>query len=116
MTTGALLRYACEAGARLGGASTSERASLDTYALAIGRAFQIADDLLDVEGEAGAVGKAVGKDAEAGKATFVELLGVAGARAELGRLVAEAEAALAPFGPRATLLDQAARFIANRRN
>jgi farnesyl diphosphate synthase len=116
MKTGALLRYACEAGARLGGASPSERAALDTYALAIGRAFQIADDLLDVEGEAGAVGKAVGKDAEAGKATFVELLGVAGARAELGRLVAEAEAALAPFGPRATLLDQAARFIANRRN
>jgi farnesyl diphosphate synthase len=116
MKTGALLRYACEAGARLGGASEAERATLDTYALAIGRAFQIADDLLDVEGDAGAVGKAVGKDAEAGKATFVELFGVAGARAELGRLVAEAEAALTPFGPRATLLDQAARFIANRRN
>jgi farnesyl diphosphate synthase len=116
MKTGALLRYACEAGARLGGASASERAALDAYALAIGRAFQIADDLLDVEGDQGAVGKAVGKDAEAGKATFIELFGVAGARAELGRLVAEAESALAPFGARATLLDQAARFIANRRN
>ncbi|HSI18224.1 MAG TPA: farnesyl diphosphate synthase [Sphingomonas sp.] len=116
MKTGALLRYACEAGARLGGASASERAALDTYALAIGRAFQIADDLLDVEGDQGAVGKAVGKDAEAGKATFIELFGVAGARAELGRLVTEAESALAPFGARATLLDQAARFIANRRN
>ncbi|MDF2996783.1 MAG: Polyprenyl synthetase [Xanthobacteraceae bacterium] len=116
MKTGALLRYACEAGARLGGASQTERAALDTYALAIGRAFQIADDLLDVEGDAAAVGKAVGKDAEAGKATFVELLGVEGARAELARLVADAERALAVFGARATLLDQAARFIANRRN
>lgn len=116
MKTGALLRYACEAGARLGGASAAERAALDAYALAIGRAFQIADDLLDVEGDAGAVGKAVGKDAGAGKATFVELLGVEGARAELARLVAEAERALVTFGTRATLLDQAARFIANRRN
>lgn len=116
MKTGALLRYACEAGARLGGASGAERTALDDYARAIGRAFQIADDLLDVEGDAGAVGKAVGKDAEAGKATFVELLGVEGARAELARLVAEAEQALVTFGARATLLDQAARFIANRRN
>jgi farnesyl diphosphate synthase len=116
MKTGALLRYACEAGARLGGAAPTERGALDTYALAIGRAFQIADDLLDVEGDAVAVGKAVGKDAEAGKATFVELLGVGGARAELARLVTEAEQALATFGARATLLDQAARFIANRRN
>nr|WP_248310357.1 farnesyl diphosphate synthase [Bosea sp. 117] len=116
LKTGALLRFACEGGARLGGASAAERAALDAYASAIGRAFQIADDLLDVEGEAEAVGKAVGKDAAAGKATFVGLLGIAGARAELARLIGAAESALRPFGTRATLLAEAARFIAERRN
>ncbi|MDQ0510502.1 polyprenyl synthetase family protein [Ancylobacter amanitiformis] len=116
LKTGALLHYACEAGAVLGGASAAERASLETYARAIGRAFQIADDLLDVEGDAGEVGKAVGKDAAAGKATLVDLMGVPGARAELARLVEEARAALAGFGSKATLLAEAANFIANRRN
>lgn len=116
MKTGALLRQACEAGALLGRASPRERASLDRYARAVGRAFQIADDLLDVEGEAGLVGKAVGKDAAAGKATLVGKLGIEGARAELARLVSEAEAALAGFGSTATLLVEAAFFIADRRN
>lgn len=116
LKTGALLRHACEAGALLGGASPAEKAALDTYARAIGRAFQIADDLLDVEGDAGTVGKAVGKDADAGKATFVELLGIEGARTELARLVEEATSALAGFGSKATLLAEAARFIAERRN
>ncbi|MDQ0304137.1 polyprenyl synthetase family protein [Ancylobacter polymorphus] len=116
MKTGALLRQACEAGALLGRASPAERASLDRYARAVGRAFQIADDLLDVEGEAGLVGKAVGKDAAAGKATLVGKLGIEGARAELARLVSEAEAALAGFGSAATLLVEAAYFIADRRN
>lgn len=114
MKTGALLAYACEAGALIGRADESDRAALAAYARAIGSAFQIADDLLDVAGEAAALGKAVGKDAQAGKATFVELLGAEGARAELARLVGEAEAALARFGTRATLLNQAARFIAER--
>lgn len=116
MKTGALLRQACEAGALIGRATPEERASLDRYARAVGRAFQIADDLLDVEGEADTVGKAVGKDATAGKATLVGKLGVDGARAELALLVEEAEAALAGFGSAATLLKEAARFIAARRN
>lgn len=116
LKTGALLRYGCEAGAWLGRASASERAALDLYARAIGRAFQIADDLLDVEGDAGTVGKAVGKDAAAGKGTLVGLMGVDGARAELARLVAEAISALEPFGSKATLLNEAAYFIAERRN
>ncbi|MDQ0349908.1 polyprenyl synthetase family protein [Ancylobacter vacuolatus] len=116
MKTGALLRQACEAGALLGRASPAERASLDRYARAVGRAFQIADDLLDVEGEASLVGKAVGKDAAAGKATLVGTLGIDGARAELARLTGEAEAALAGFGSAATLLVEAAYFVADRRN
>ncbi|WGD28464.1 polyprenyl synthetase family protein [Ancylobacter sp. WKF20] len=116
LKTGALLRYACAAGGLLGRADARQMAALDAYAGAIGRAFQIADDLLDVEGDAGTVGKAVGKDAAAGKATLVDLMGISGARAELDRLVAEAEAALSPFGSKATLLVEAARFIAYRRN
>ncbi|RTL94462.1 polyprenyl synthetase family protein [Ancylobacter aquaticus] len=116
MKTGALLRQACEAGALLGRASPAERESLDRYARAVGRAFQIADDLLDVEGEVSLVGKAVGKDAAAGKATLVGTLGIDGARAALSRLTGEAEAALAGFGSAATLLVEAAYFIADRRN
>ncbi|HSI41225.1 MAG TPA: farnesyl diphosphate synthase [Xanthobacteraceae bacterium] len=116
MKTGALLAFGCEAGATLGRAAPAEHTALAAYAAALGRAFQIADDLLDVEGEAGAVGKAVGKDAAAGKATFVGLLGIAGARAELARLVGEAEAALAGFGTRAANLSALAHFIATRRN
>lgn len=116
MKTGALLRQACEAGAILGRASAGERAQLETYARALGRAFQIADDVLDVEGDAATVGKAVGKDKAAGKATFIELLGIEGARTELGRLVEEAEMALSGFGARATLLREAARFVAWRQN
>ncbi|MCK0198430.1 polyprenyl synthetase family protein [Ancylobacter sp. 6x-1] len=116
LKTGALLAFACEAGARLGGADAAEHEALAAYASAIGRAFQIADDLLDVEGAQETVGKAVGKDAAAGKATFVGLLGVEGARAELARLVGEAETALGRFGARATLLRKAAHFIAERQN
>ena len=116
LKTGALLRHACATGALLGRASPTEAAHLHTYSHAVGRAFQIADDLLDVEGDAATVGKAVGKDSAAGKATFVELLGVEGARIELERLVEQAHVALAGFGTRATLLQEAARFIAERRN
>ena len=84
-------------------------------ARAIGQAFQIADDLLDVESDAATLGKAAGKDAAAGKATLVSALGVAGAHARLDALVAEADAALAPFGAKADTLRAAARFIAERR-
>jgi farnesyl diphosphate synthase len=115
MKTGALLRFACVSGAILAKARPEERAALARYGDAIGRAFQIADDLLDVEGDAATVGKSTGKDAAAGKATFVGVLGAEGARAWLRNLVAEAESALAGFGARASVLSAAARFIAERR-
>ena len=115
MKTGALLTYACEAGAILGGAERSQRAALARYGRAVGAAFQVADDLLDVEGTAEETGKATGKDQDAGKATLVGLLGVEAARARLQGLVDEAVAALAPFGASAERLAEAARFTALRR-
>ena len=116
MKTGALIRFACDAGAILGQADTPARASIARYGAAIGQAFQIADDLLDVEGDSAALGKAAGKDVTAGKATLVAILGVKGARAKLDQLIAEADAALAPFGAKADTLRATARFIAERRN
>jgi farnesyl diphosphate synthase len=114
MKTGALLKFACRAGAILGQASAAQREALDRYGTAVGKAFQIADDLLDVEGDPALVGKQTGKDAEAGKATIVGLLGPEGARARLRTLVAEAESALATFGASATVLIAGARFVAER--
>jgi len=114
MKTGALLQFACAAGAILGKASVAEREALDRYGMAVGKAFQIADDLLDVEGDSAALGKAAGKDAVAGKATLVGILGVGTAKARLKTLVSEAGAALAPFGERAQTLVETARFIAER--
>ncbi|MFA6264473.1 MAG: polyprenyl synthetase family protein [Pseudolabrys sp.] len=116
MKTGALLRFACRAGAILGQAGASETAAMARYGAAIGEAFQVADDLLDVEGDTATLGKAAGKDAGAGKATLVSLLGMAGARARLNALIADADAALASFGAKADTLRAAARFIAERRN
>jgi farnesyl diphosphate synthase len=115
MKTGALLRFGCVAGAILGEATAAERAALDRYGSALGRAFQIADDLLDVEGDAAMVGKVTGKDAAAGKATLVGILGLAEAKTRLASLVAEAAQAVAPFGPPAAVLEAAARFVAERR-
>ena len=114
MKTGALLKFACRAGAILGQASAAQREALDRYGTAVGKAFQIADDLLDVEGDPALVGKQTGKDAEAGKATIVGLLGPEGARARLRTLVTEAETALAPFGAAAAVLIAGARFVAER--
>ena len=116
MKTGALLRFACRAGPVLGGADDRKAVALDRYGDVIGQAFQIADDLLDVEGDAAIVGKATGKDAAAGKATMVQILGITGAKQRLRELVNQAETALAPFGAAATTLVTAARFIADRRN
>ena len=116
MKTGALLRFACIAGAILGSAKPEERDALSRYGRALGQAFQIADDLLDVEGDAATVGKATGKDAAIGKATILGILGTAGARTRLKALVAEAETALAQFGDKAATLKAGARFIADRRN
>jgi len=116
MKTGALLRFACRAGAILGGADASMLAAADRYGVAAGAAFQIADDLLDVEGNAATMGKRTGKDAAAGKATLVAALGAEGARARLAALLRETEIALAPFGAKADMLRAAARFIAERRS
>jgi farnesyl diphosphate synthase len=115
LKTGALFRFACEAGAVLGRADADGRDALKDYAAAFGQAFQLADDLLDAQGDADAMGKAVAKDAERGKATLVALLGVEGAKARLDGLIADAEAALRPFGGRAARLVEAARFVAERR-
>jgi farnesyl diphosphate synthase len=115
MKTGALLRFGCEAGGILAGATAVQRDALERYGSAVGEAFQIADDLLDVEGDSALVGKQTGKDAAAGKATFVSVLGLAGAKARLAQLVTEAENALATFGPSAAILIEGARFVADRR-
>lgn len=114
MKTGALLKFACRAGGILGRASPAQRTALERYGSAVGQAFQIADDLLDVEGDPALVGKQTGKDAEAGKATIVAILGPDGARARLRTLVGEAEAALALFGAASAVLIAGARFVADR--
>jgi farnesyl diphosphate synthase len=114
MKTGALLRFGCEAGGILAAAGAAQRGALARYGSALGEAFQIADDLLDLEGDPALVGKSTGKDAAAGKATMVSALGPAGAKTRLARLVAEAEAALAPFGQKAAILIEGAHFVAER--
>jgi farnesyl diphosphate synthase len=109
--TGALIEWSCQAGALLGGA---DPAPLRAYATALGLAFQIADDILDIEGDSAVAGKRLQKDAAAGKATFVSLLGLEGARSRAVELVAQAEAALLPYGAAADRLRQAARFVISR--
>ncbi|PQZ47495.1 polyprenyl synthetase family protein [Ochrobactrum sp. MYb15] len=116
MKTGALIRFACEAGAIIAGASREDRERMAEFGSAIGLAFQLADDLLDVTADAAAMGKATGKDAAAGKATLVALHGIDWTRKQLSGLVAQAESLLEPFGDDATILKQAARFIAERQN
>ncbi len=90
--------------------------ALATFGDRLGFAFQIADDLLDATGDAATVGKAVAKDAAAGKATLVSLMGIDAARAKLGQVEAEAIAALEIFGARGETLKQAAAFVSNRSN
>ena len=116
MKTVALLRYGFIAGALLGQSSDAEYSALDDYGRALGEAFQIADDLLDVEGDAAALGKPAGADAALGKTTFVTQLGVAGARQRVQDLLGKADAALVPFGERGDVLRAAARFVAERQN
>jgi farnesyl diphosphate synthase len=115
MKTGAILKFCCTAGAILGNAPAAKRDAVNRYGQVIGQAFQIADDLLDVEGDTATLGKAAGKDAAHGKATLVDLLGIAGARTRLAQLVKDAESALAPFGADAAILNDAAHFVAERR-
>lgn len=109
--TGALIRFAAIAGPLI---ADADPAPLAAYAEALGLAFQIADDILDVTGNEDVTGKRVGKDMAAGKATFVSLLGLDGARAEAARLVASGDAALAPYGEAAANLRQLARFVIER--
>ena len=115
MKTGALIAFSCEAGAILAKAPNEPRSALRGYAHDLGLAFQIADDLLDVEGSAAETGKPVGADAAAGKATFVSILGVARARTQAELLVGQAVAHLDLFEQRAELLREAARFVITRR-
>jgi farnesyl diphosphate synthase len=116
MKTGALLRFGCIAGALLGQASPKEYQALDDYGKALGEAFQIADDLLDVEGDAAALGKPAGADAALGKTTFVTQLGVEGAKQRVRDLLARGDSALSIFGERGDVLRATSRFVAERKN
>jgi farnesyl diphosphate synthase len=115
MKTGALIRFACEAGAIIAGAPPVDRERLAEFGSAIGLAFQLADDLLDLTADAHQMGKATGKDAAAGKATLVSLLGVERARLQAERLVAQAKGHLDGFGTRGDLLRMLADFTIERR-
>jgi farnesyl diphosphate synthase len=116
MKTGALLAASVEIGALIGRADKPALAALSAYGRALGAAFQIADDILDVEATPEELGKATAKDEGKGKGTLVGALGLAGARRERDRLSAEAVTALAGFGPEADMLRAAARFAAERRS
>ncbi len=116
LKTGQLIQHGCEAGAILGGASAEERHALLTYAQALGLAFQIADDLLDVEGTTADLGKPAQADAALGKATFVGQLGVEGARQRAQELVAEAQQSLRQLPGDTQLLCDAAAFVVQRRS
>jgi farnesyl diphosphate synthase len=115
MKTGALIRFACEAGAIVAGAPAADRERLAEFGSAIGLAFQLADDLLDLTSDTATMGKATGKDAAAGKATLVGLNGVDWARSQLRGLVAQAHDLLKPYGDAAATLKSAANFVATRR-
>ncbi len=116
LKTGALFGFSCEAGPILAGEDGAARGALRDYAACIGLAFQIADDLLDYEGTEADLGKAVGKDAAAGKATFVGLLGADEARRRAEALVDDAIAALSAFDEKAAPLRAVARYIVERRH
>jgi farnesyl diphosphate synthase len=114
LKTGALLRAAVRLGALAAGAGESERAALDRYADALGLAFQVRDDLLDVEGDSATLGKTAGKDRAQAKATFPALIGVEASRERLLALADGMEAALAPLGERGSALAALARQVVER--
>ena len=116
MKTGALIRASVRIGAILGGASSDELAHLTDYADAAGRAFQLADDILDVVASPEAMGKATGKDAGAGKQTIVSRIGVAAAQRQLNEVIHDALSALLPFGERAEGLRATATFFGERQS
>lgn len=114
LKTGALISYACRAGGYLGDAPATSIAQLENYAQCLGLAFQITDDLLDVTSSAELAGKPVQQDMHMNKSTFVDLLGVAGARAKASALVAQGKEALSDFGPKAAPLSKLADFVLHR--
>jgi farnesyl diphosphate synthase len=116
LKTGALIEFSVGAGAILGRGTSDQRLSLARFARALGLAFQIADDLLDAEGDTAEVGKATLKDAAAGKATFVSLLGIEASRSKLKELEREAADALRAWDGRADVLREATRFVSLRRS
>ena len=116
LKTGALIAFSCEAGGVLGHASPASLHALHAYAHDMGLAFQIADDLLDVEGSSADLGKTPGKDEAAGKATFVSIMGPERARSQAAMLAEQAVRHLDLFDQKADLLREAALFVINRRN
>jgi len=116
MKTGRLIRYACEAGAILGKANDVERKALVEYSRKIGMAFQIADDILDIEGDQELVGKTLRKDDEQGKVTFVSLYGLEKAKEMSQKLIDEAIEIISVFGDKAEVLKSLARYIIERKH
>ncbi|MGI9463081.1 MAG: polyprenyl synthetase family protein [Aestuariivirgaceae bacterium] len=116
LKTGALFGFSLEAGAILAGAGDDDRQALRTYADRIGLAFQIADDILDIESTPEQLGKQTQKDADAGKSTFIDLFGLEGAKAKASQLVDEAVSAVERYGNKAVHLQTAARFVIDRKN
>ena len=115
LKTGALFGFSLESGALLAGVDGDDRQVLRTYADKVGLAFQIADDILDVESTPEALGKQTQKDAHAGKATFIDLYGLEGARSKANELVDEAVTAVERYGNKAIHLQAAARYVVNRK-
>ena len=116
MKTGALIRFACEAGAIIAGVNDAEQAKLRRFGEIIGLAFQLRDDLLDLTADGTTLGKAAGKDAARGKGTLPSLNGVEWTENKLGELIAEAQTLLSPYGPQAGMLLQLAAYVATREN
>jgi farnesyl diphosphate synthase len=116
MKTGALIRFACISGSILADRPPTDDQALATFGEHLGLAFQISDDLLDAEGDARIVGKAVAKDAAANKATLIKHTGIKATRAELGQTIDAALKALAPYNRKADGLRNAARFMSNRQS
>lgn len=114
LKTGALIRAAVRMGALCGGADAAALGALDRYAHALGLAFQVRDDILDVEGSSATLGKTAGKDAAQDKATFPALIGLDGSRARLDALLETMHTALAPFGAKAAALAELGEFAARR--
>jgi len=114
MKTGALIRFACEAGAIIGRASSKEQARMIRFGEIIGLAFQLRDDLLDLTADGATLGKAAGKDAARGKGTLPSLRGVAWTERRLAELIDEAQALLSPHGEKAGMLAKLASYVATR--